>query len=271
MSASRRRSVERRRRCRRWPRVPARPSPRPVPTRCAQPSLPGSRKPANEGGQSPSKRSVTSAYGNRRWCRRLPPARNDDRRLVGRPDRQYADGQARSNRRVAPMPAGGQTRDHQPGWVIEGPTGARDDPRRRGLGRAQAGGNDRRTDVGQHRGRAGHRRRTSGLHMRVRHHQQGRAREDRPPQGVRRRGRRVRRGCAARRTRRATTRPPSGWSARSPTLIGPTSTPIRTTRWPTSRPPVPRSGSRPPGESPTSSPAPERAARSREPLGISSR
>ena len=69
--------------------------------------------------------------------------------------------------------------DHEPGRLVEGPAGARDDPRRRARRPAAAGRHDRRADIGQHRRRPRHRRRPARLQVRVRDDRQGRAREGR--------------------------------------------------------------------------------------------
>ena len=93
-----------------------------------------------------------------------------------------------------------EEREHQPRRLVQGPSGARDDPRRRARGPPATRRHDRRAHERQHRSRAGNRRGSAGIHVRVRDDRQGRSREGVPPQGVRRRGDRLPCGCRAERS-----------------------------------------------------------------------
>ena len=136
-------------------------------------------------------RGVRSGHGRRR-CR-PPPGGHRDRRVRGRPDRQHAARAAAADQRgrADPQRAGDEDGDDQPRRLVEGPPGAGDDPRRRARRAAAARRHDRRADQRQHRRRPGHRRRPARLPLRVRDDRQGRAGEDLPARGVRRRGRRL--------------------------------------------------------------------------------
>ena len=88
-------------------------------------------------------------------------------------------------------------------------------------GLLQPGRHHRGADVGQHRRGPRHRGRPARLPLRLRDDRQGRPREGRPAAGLRRRGRRLPGGRAARPPRPATTRPPSGSCGRSPGAFRP--------------------------------------------------
>ena len=121
-------------------------------------------------------------------------------------------------------------------------------------GALQPGRHDRGADLGQHRGRPGHR--------------GGRRRATSACSSARTRSARTRSACCAptaprswsarprsrRTTRTPTTRSPTGWPARPRAAGSPTSTPTRRTRPRTTAPPARRSGRRPTGRSPTSWP-----------------
>ena len=98
-------------------------------------------------------------------------------------------------------------------------------------GLLQTGRHDRRTDLGQHRRRPGHRRRAARLPVHLRDDRQGRAGEDRVAAGVRRRGRRVPGRGRALTIRSRTTRSPSGWCRRRRARSARTSTRTSGTRW----------------------------------------
>ncbi len=89
--------------------------------------------------------------------------------------------------------------DHQPRRVVEGPTGAGDDPAGRAGRVAATGRHHRRADEREHRRRSRHRRRPARLPVRVRDDRQGGTGEDLVAPGLRRRGGGVPGGRRARR------------------------------------------------------------------------
>ena len=84
-----------------------------------------------------------------------------------------------------------QARDAQPGRLGQGPDRAADDRGRRASRAPEAGRDDHRADVGQHRPRPRDRRRAQGLPLHLRHGRQAVDREAGAPAGVRRGGRPV--------------------------------------------------------------------------------
>ena len=112
--------------------------------------------------------------------------------LVGRtPLVRLTPGDPRPRPGRAPAADPRQARDAQPGRLGQGPDRAADDRGRRARGAAQAGRDDHRADVGQHRPRPRDRRRAQGLSLHLRHGRQAVDREAGAPPGVRRGGRPV--------------------------------------------------------------------------------
>ena len=183
-------------------------------------------------------------------------------RLAARPGRQHAARPPRPDRQAARLPPAGQVRVPQRRRQREGPAGGGHGRRRREGRAPPARRDDRRTDVGQHRRRAGHRRRPAPLPLRVRHARQDGAGEDQAAAGLRRRGRGVPDGGGAVRPRLVLLggQPPDrGDPRRLPAQPVPQPGEPGVAR---AHAPGRRSGARRPGGSPTSWPASAPAARS---------
>ncbi len=90
------------------------------------------------------------------------------RELPSRPRRQHSPASARQGDRRRSGHGAGEGRVHEPGWLREGPDRPADGGGGRGERGAEAGGNDRRTDVGKHRRRPRHGRPGQGLPVHLR-------------------------------------------------------------------------------------------------------
>ncbi len=156
--------------------------------RCRQapPSRPPDRAPHRRGRvgpQGPDRRRGGAAH--------RPRGEDGGRELAPRSRRQHPDGASRPCGQGPPLPPGRQARVSQPRWEREGPAGGRDGRSGRARGIAQAGIDDRRGHLGQHRGRARDRGRPAPLPLRLRHARQDGPREDRPAPCLWRRSRAV--------------------------------------------------------------------------------
>ena len=124
---------------------------------------------------------VGSKYAFRRMAARVP-----DRSRSRRPDAARAASAHRSRGRGDGRR---EARVHEPRRLGQGPDRDQDDRGGRARGEAEAGRNDRRADLGQHRRRPRDRRRDQGLPLHLRHARQDEPGEDLAPARVRRRGR----------------------------------------------------------------------------------
>ena len=184
------------------------------------------------------------------------------RRLAARPHRRHP-ARAPGPHRAGPVGAAvRQAGVPQPGRERQGPACPGHDRSGGAGGAATAGRHHRRADLGQHRGRTGHRGRSSRLPLHFHHAGQDRRREGGAAAGVRRRGGGLPHGRRSRTIRTRTTRWPAGWRRPRRAPSCPTSTPTRPTPRRTSGRPGRRSGGRRRGASPTWSPASARAGRS---------
>ena len=117
-----------------------------------------------------------------------------------------------------------------PGGSVKDRIGDQADRGGRARGEAEAGRDDRRADLRQHRRRPRDRRRDQGLPLHLRDARQDEPGEDLAAPRVRRRGRHLPVRRRRRSRRRATTRSPTGSPRRSPAPTSPTSTRTRRTR-----------------------------------------
>ena len=106
----------------------------------------------------------------------------------------------------------------------QGPDRAADDRGGRARRPPQAGGNDRGAHQRQHGARAGDRGRPQGVQVHLRHARQDEPGEDRPAQGLRRRGGHHAHGRAAGAWESPTIGSPIAWRRRSPARSSPIST-----------------------------------------------
>ena len=115
-------------------------------------------------------------------------ASHRSRRLAGRPHRRHA-ARAPGSHRAGPVGAAvRQAGVLEPGRERQGPAGPVHGGSGGAGGTATAGRHHRRADLGQHRGRTGHRGRSSRLPLYFHHAGQDRRREGGATTGVRRRG-----------------------------------------------------------------------------------
>ena len=118
--------------------------------------------------------------------------RNEDLRQHPRRDRLHADGaHQRDHARRDRGDRAREARDVQSRQLDQGPHRGEDDRGRRAVREAQAGRDDRRGHVRQHRHGPGDRRGREGLSLHLHHHRQAVEGEDRRAEGVRRRSDRV--------------------------------------------------------------------------------
>ena len=145
------------------------------------------------GGGAPGSGQSAGPEGDRSRRERREPStlRRDGARVPerARPRRVDADRPARPDLRRRARDDPREARVPEPRRLGEGPDRARDDRGGRARRAAQAGRDDRRADLGQHRRRARDRGGAQGLPLHLRHARQDVEREDRDAARLRRRGR----------------------------------------------------------------------------------